>query len=643
MTQKNVWKWYIFWMIVCLIFWVVSAKMVLGYNEGVPTTVGFGTANLYSYWTFDVNTTADWGGYTANMQSLNFNSSGKINAAADFDGNHFINYTGLNEFPTKPITILWWGKYDSLSNTGYMWGDICAGSSARFFTRQNPSNFWDGGTWNGASYWPWGTPVPKLTYNFTGLWNTNMTEWVFYTHVINSTGSFWNYVNGANYSGTNQINLTSYAGLACNFIVGNRQALDRDYSGLIDEFMTFNTVLTATQVQTVYNDSKFGVRPYDNVSTPTALVFPSMTNTSLYITWTNPTDRVFNHTGLYYNYSGASSLVFISNETGTSKNITGLTPNTTYWICIFSYAHNNKNTTAPACILNTTEAGEPEVNGSNYSQSIPYFNDFEVNMSKWRTVFNDTNICSGTLGAPAYRTATVLKQESNSTYYNSPNTTLFTTNYSAHAYTNLSSPVFILNGSAVYISFYLRVKSELNYDGMAIFYRYNESGQYQNVTNQSFSGVYFTKSPYSTYLGYGGHGTSTTSCMANAFSSQDTGLLKINLTGIPATGNLTLLFRIYADINTICTSGKCGVYIDDFNITYNMTEAGTDSCTYSGSGEWNILCEDNCDLTTNTELNGNNITVSGSSGSLSVHSYITGWKRFISYCGMPKVYSGRLG
>jgi len=39
--------------------------------------------------------------------------------------------------------------------------------------------------------------------------------------------------------------------------------------------------------------------------------------------------------------------------------------------------------------------------------------------------------------------------------------------------------------------------------------------------------------------------------------------------------------------------------------------AGNDSCTYLGSGNWQISCNDLCNISTNTDLLGNNIQING--------------------------------
>jgi len=69
-----------------------------------------------------------------------------------------------------------------------------------------------------------------------------------------------------------------------------------------------------------------------------------------------------------------------------------------------------------------------------------------------------------------------------------------------------------------------------------------------------------------------------------------------------------------------------------------------DTCTYPGSGNWDILCSDNCVLSTPTNLGNNNITISGT-GTTTVSAVINGWKQFTWFntCRLDLATGGRLG
>jgi parallel beta-helix repeat protein len=61
-------------------------------------------------------------------------------------------------------------------------------------------------------------------------------------------------------------------------------------------------------------------------------------------------------------------------------------------------------------------------------------------------------------------------------------------------------------------------------------------------------------------------------------------------------------------------------------IVFTFTAAGVaNSCTYSGSGNWAILCSDGCNITANTDLLGNNFSMTGS-GYVQISANITNWK-----------------
>ncbi len=64
-----------------------------------------------------------------------------------------------------------------------------------------------------------------------------------------------------------------------------------------------------------------------------------------------------------------------------------------------------------------------------------------------------------------------------------------------------------------------------------------------------------------------------------------------------------------ADTDTIRYDSKEGATPSQhpfLNVTYTV-----DTCTYSGSGDWNINAVDNCVITTNTDVGGNDISITG--------------------------------
>jgi len=552
------------------------------YNEGSQTTIGFGTTYLYGYLPMDSDGDASYGGFPAyNQQNVTYDDAGVIGNASYFNNyNSYINYS-KGVLPDKPVSFVWFVKSQDSTGVGYIWSDTTSASTYTFnrFTVNSSGKavYWDGGYIVGSGNIGWSGTTPQISENCYDLNSTCIGYnfgWVMFALVYNASGNIYTYeryYSNNHTDGYTLVNQTTWNGTRGNFYMGNRVALDRDLRGWIDEFQTYNQNLTVENIDRIYDDALLGIRAYSNLSTPTNLSVPNLTNSSIYITWTNPVESYFSNTSVWYNSTSNSTLTFVSTQTGTSKNITGLNPGTNYSVYIYSQATNGQNTSVGAYAVVTTSE-----NLINTSENVPYFNDFENNMSKWSTVFTSKNICSGTAGSPVNRNSSYLKQVA-SGYYSSSNTTLFTPEYSAHSHTNTTTPDFVLDGSAFSVSFSMRMKYELNYDGMAIYYRYNNTGNWTIIDNQS-TGVYFTQSPYSTYNGYGGHGTSTTSCMAQAFSSQDTGLLKINLTGDAATGNISFLFVMYADTNTICSDvANCGVYIDDFNITKIQSNWWNDS------------------------------------------------------------------
>ncbi len=76
---------------------------------------------------------------------------------------------------------------------------------------------------------------------------------------------------------------------------------------------------------------------------------------------------------------------------------------------------------------------------------------------------------------------------------------------------------------------------------------------------------------------------------------------------------------------TLC-SGYTAPSFDSINFTLGESDSCiTDTCTYS-SGNWEVDCSDNCSISSNVELNGNNISIVGT-GTFITTANITGYSK----------------
>ncbi len=64
--------------------------------------------------------------------------------------------------------------------------------------------------------------------------------------------------------------------------------------------------------------------------------------------------------------------------------------------------------------------------------------------------------------------------------------------------------------------------------------------------------------------------------------------------------------------------------VDFLPVTVHYTEAGGDSCSYT-SGDWEVACSDECNISSNVVGDGSNITLSGT-GNFNVEANITGFQ-----------------
>jgi hypothetical protein len=183
-------------LLILLFFLIVCCGIATAANnEGLPTTVGIGTTNLVSYWTYDTSTfTADWGGWTKSASSATNVSGCQINGCVYFDGaNDYINYTSTSMPSAYPVTFLYWGKAYDTTTIGYHFA-IYNGATLETFARYNELVRYDGG----QAGWAGGAIDIRQNLSQLGL---AQNTWVMYGHTINSTGWMSTFINGANKKG----------------------------------------------------------------------------------------------------------------------------------------------------------------------------------------------------------------------------------------------------------------------------------------------------------------------------------------------------------------------------------------------------------------------------------------------------------
>jgi len=76
---------------------------------------------------------------------------------------------------------------------------------------------------------------------------------------------------------------------------------------------------------------------------------------------------------------------------------------------------------------------------------------------------------------------------------------------------------------------------------------------------------------------------------------------------------------IYNDIDLVLENGYTAPTYNNIDLVLGVV---SDTCTYS-SGNWEVNCNDNCSITTNVDLTGNTLIISGGDGSFEVLANIT--------------------
>jgi len=72
-------------------------------------------------------------------------------------------------------------------------------------------------------------------------------------------------------------------------------------------------------------------------------------------------------------------------------------------------------------------------------------------------------------------------------------------------------------------------------------------------------------------------------------------------------------------INLVLDGDYAADVSDAINLILGITSAPTDTCTYPGSGNWEVDCADNCVITTSVDIGSNDLIISGT-GTFTVDS-----------------------
>lgn len=68
----------------------------------------------------------------------------------------------------------------------------------------------------------------------------------------------------------------------------------------------------------------------------------------------------------------------------------------------------------------------------------------------------------------------------------------------------------------------------------------------------------------------------------------------------------------FDSVNFSLCSGYIPPTFDSINFTLGEDDSCiTDTCTYPGSGDWEVDCNDNCSITSNVDLGGNDLSILG--------------------------------
>ena len=207
--------------------------------------------NLVSYWPMDETTGTTVTDVVGGNDGTGTNATivdAKYRKGRSFNGSSSKVKIGGNAGISGAMTLSFWFNADTKNPNRY------------FFDNRNPGSWWLIKNYTGG---PCGSYPGNICFEDRLIakdsdWNAN--EWTHLVVTENSTESKM-YING-NLVDTGSGDSTS---ITTNLTIGTRYTDSGWFDGKIDEVMLFDTVLTQTQVENLYNSSRPSTNPSDTL------------------------------------------------------------------------------------------------------------------------------------------------------------------------------------------------------------------------------------------------------------------------------------------------------------------------------------------------------------------------------------------
>ncbi|MDP2704968.1 MAG: LamG domain-containing protein [bacterium] len=310
-----------------------------------PTALG-----LIGYWSFNEGIGTVATDFSGNQRSGTITGAtwinGKRGKALDFDGDDFVQVTGLLGSPVN-ITITGWAKLDSADAAGAELISLGDHIAIRLDDTSGTVGFFYNGTL-------WLETITSTDYAGTG--------WHHFAYVFNDSGNSQKfYVDGVEEGSGTEASSISYSGLGSNTFIGKHAdgSTDFDFDGSIDEVRVYNRALSASEVQALYNSGavRIGGVNQNNQVTSGLVGYWSFNGPDI-------TDNVITDTSVSANHAG-----FVGGATSTAKiggrvgqaltfdgindyvNVTGLTANTFFQDTTFAVSAWVKTTSSSGVII----------------------------------------------------------------------------------------------------------------------------------------------------------------------------------------------------------------------------------------------------------------------------------------------------
>ncbi len=228
-------------------------ELEITYTEGVEDV---SEDSLIAYWKFDEgngttvkNSSSQGKTYDGSIIGATWTNNGKLNKALNFDGDDYVEISGLMGSPTA-VTLTGWANLTAADTSG---AEIISLGDA-VILRLDDAPGTTGYYYNGSD---WIETTAGTFHEGTG--------WHHYAYVVDPANSIQQlYIDGKLVASDSESTAISYSGQGSNTRIGSHAngSTSYDFTGTIDEVKVYNTALSSDEIKIDFNLGKAVILGY---------------------------------------------------------------------------------------------------------------------------------------------------------------------------------------------------------------------------------------------------------------------------------------------------------------------------------------------------------------------------------------------